>query len=124
MKTPKRSTKTPNPTPARAHIPALNPARLDLTLQALNSLPISASGKRAVAASLKAATNPQAEAPHVVIASLDKERRGRIEAAMKGYAAILNAPNRRGRAALQAISETEWQAAVDTQNAVDQQEGE
>lgn len=115
MQTPKRLMPKPQK-PKNDHIPALNPARLDLTLQALDALPISAAGKRAVAASLKAATNPQAEAPHVVIATLEKDRRERIHAAQKQYAAVFNAPAKRGKAALQNMSDSEWNAMVEEAN--------
>jgi hypothetical protein len=70
-----------------------------------------------VAATLKAAANPQAESPNVVIETLDEDRRDRIKDAIAGYAEVFAGPMKRGKAALQAMSEDEWQKAIDDQEA-------
>ena len=95
------------------HLPALNAARLQVTLDALNALAISDAAKQALAASITAAANPQAERPDVVIRTLDEDRRQRITDAQADYARVLRGPVQRGRAALEAMSDEEWTAMLD-----------
>jgi len=114
--TPKRSkSKAPN---KRTHLPALSQLELEAFQQRLAALPgVSEAGKVVVMQSMRAAANPQAESPRVVIETLDQDRRERIKEAAAGYADIFSAPARRGKAALKAMNDEEWQKAVDDQAA-------
>ncbi len=99
-------------TSKRKHLPALNPARLLVTLQQIAALNIPVEAQRAVAESLKAAANPQSESPEVVIRTLPRTERDRIQTARKDYARTLKAPINRGKAALMAMGDAEWDALL------------
>jgi hypothetical protein len=101
------------PSQARSHLPALNQARLTLTLQQLKDEPvIPVEAKRAITDSLQAATNPNAESPSVVIASLDKADQDAVRTAQTFYAQTMGRMNRRGRAALMQMSDAEFEARL------------
>jgi len=108
-----RSTKTTLPQPPRSHLPALNEARLALTLQALDKASvIPAEAKRALAQSLQAARNPNAERPDVAIETLDPRERADVKAAQADYGRILGDPLARGRIALMRMSDEEWRTVT------------
>jgi len=115
--TKKKSTKTTLTPPKRDHLPALNPARLIVTLQQINAMDLPTEAKQAVAASLQEATNPDAEKTEVVIATLDQDEQDAINAAQADYRKTMGRMAARGRAALEAMSDEEWQKAVDAQEA-------
>lgn len=96
------------------HLPQLSPLELEAALARLEAAPdISPEGKRIVRQMLEAAANPNAERADVVIATLDDERRAGIEATMQAVSAVFNSVTARGRAALEAMSDDEWNALMD-----------
>lgn len=109
----KKTRPTKKTLPPRSHLPALNEARLALTLQALGKASsIPAEAKRALEQSLLAARNPNAERPDVAIETLDPRERADVKAAQADYARILGGPLARGRAALLQMSDEEWRKAT------------
>lgn len=105
--------KTPKPRKPRPRLPSLSRERLEQlnTLMAVNPI-IPAIAQDAVMQSLIAATNPQAESPDAVIASLDKADQQAVRSAMPFYARTMGAMNTRGRAALMRMSDEEFRAAL------------
>lgn len=110
--------KTTTKKSTRRHVPALNPARLALTLQQIEALPVPQAAKVAASETLRAAANPKGERPDIVIKTLDPDRRERIETAQAQYTPILSGPIKRGGAALLAMSDDEFQDLLnrDSQN--------
>lgn len=97
----------------RKHLPALTPEKLKLLSQQIDANKrISKSGKRAVKASLQAAQNDNAESPDVIIASLPKERRETVVQHTADYILFSQGITARGKAALQGLSNDEWNELV------------
>lgn len=98
------------------HLPQLNPLELEAALARLAQTNLSAAGKALIASQLRAAANPNAEAPEVVIKSLAKARKEDIQQTqtdLGGMTALITA---RGGAALLALSDAEWDALVNEAN--------
>lgn len=114
--TPKRAPKAPKVPPRTqvpAHLPALTPLELEAVQQRLTAAPnISTAGKAVVMQSLRAAANPNAESPDVVIKTLDADEKRAVKEAQAGYTQALNAPLSRGRARLMQMSADEWDKVI------------
>jgi len=103
--------------PVRRHLPSLTPDRLILVQQALSKARnISQAGQRAVMQSLKAAANPAAESPEVVIATLPKERRESVVAHVQQFIQFSQGITLRGQQQLTVLSDEEWSRLVGGQD--------
>ena len=100
----------------RQHVPALNPARLIVTLQQIAALDIPTEAKQVVSDILKTASNPRAESAETVIGTMDMDQQQQIREAMPEYAQVFSSSLARGRAELAALSEDEWNQAVRESN--------
>lgn len=92
----------------RSQIPALGAARLAAAIERLRALNISEAAKRLLEAMLRAAANPDAESPVVIIASLSGARRESIEEALRVLAAHASGIVARGGSSTREISDEEW----------------
>lgn len=102
--------KIPTPKrPKRPHLPALKPASFDVFMRSLESLPISRAAKTAVQQSMTVATNPNAESPDAVIRAMDTETQRSIRQAQASYVNVLASPVNRGKAALIAMTDDEFE---------------
>lgn len=82
----------------RTHLPRLNPLEIEaFQARLMAESGISAEGKNAVMLSLRAAANPRAETPDVVINTLEADEKTNVLMAMPTYQQILGAPGMRGR---------------------------
>jgi len=98
------------------HLPQLNPLELEAALARLQQTNLSPAGKALIASQLRAAANPNAEAPEVVIKSLAKERRADVETTQLNLGGMTARITSRGGAALLALSDAEWDALVNEAN--------
>jgi hypothetical protein len=110
MKTPKRK-----PAP-RTHLPRMNNLELEaLQARLMRESGISIEGKTAVMLSMRAAANPRAESPEVVISTLESEERENVQSAMIGYQQTLSNVGARGRNALMFDAELDLLIAQDSE---------
>lgn len=79
----------------------------------LYALPVSKAAQDAIAATLKAAANPDNERIDVVIKTLEPERRKMIEKTAKGLRDLSADVMQRGKERLEAISDEQWQRLLD-----------
>lgn len=94
------------------HIPALSSERLEKAVAALGVTRMTKAGKMQVEQMLRAASNPNAERIDVVIASLEKARRGNVEGTHTALTSLTHARVLRGKNKLNALSEAEWARLV------------
>lgn len=87
--------------------------QLDSALERLKGLPVDNASKQAIADTLRAASNPNAERIDVVIKTLEPERRKMIEKTAKGLRDLSADVNKRGQERLEAISDEQWQRLLD-----------
>lgn len=105
--------KTPKARKQKTRLPSLAPKRLEQISQMLRaSAIIPPVAQDAVMQSLIAATNPNAESPNAVIASLDRDDRESVRSAQMRYAQTMGRMNMRGRMALLGMSDAEFEAAL------------
>lgn len=103
---------TPRRRTPRKHIPALPPLRLEAALDALDKAPLSKDARRQLAAMLKAASNPDNEAPEVVMRTLPPDRQMDMQQTINAVALVNRDVTARGSAALLAMSDAEFDALV------------
>lgn len=97
-------------------MPSLPPNDLVVALQNLEALKIPKASKVALADILKAAANPHAEDITVIVNALDPARKKMVKKTAKDVSAITKDIMARGRAALEAMSDEEWDRLVDEAN--------
>lgn len=98
----------------RKHVPQLPKDSLALALQKLESVPITASAKRALGDILRAAANPNAEKIDVVVGSLDEPRKKLVTKTAKAVREVTQDVTARGRVGLEALSDAEWNALIES----------
>lgn len=103
----------------RKHVPKLDKLQLEAALARLKESGASPAAIRQVEETLKAAANPDSEKVDVIISTLDKSRQKMIAKTAKQVGAITDSVMRRGRAALEAMSDEEWEKLVDEANSDD-----
>lgn len=99
-------------TAKRRHIPALPPLRLEAALDALDKAPLSKDARRQLAAMLKAASNPDNEAPEVVMRTLPPDRQADMQATLNAVGRLTGDVVTRGSAALLAMDGAEFDTLV------------
>jgi hypothetical protein len=92
--------------------PKLSPSQVDAALAALVMLPIDEDSKRVLRDILLASSNPDGERADVVIATLESERQTQIVSLIDQIGEQSSANIARGAAALQDLSEAEWERLV------------
>jgi hypothetical protein len=97
----------------REHIPPLNPLELQAALQQLEQSTLPAAARAQLAAMVTAAANPASEHPAVVAMTLPGERRANVERTARKITRLTSGVTARGRAALDATSDDEWNALLD-----------
>jgi len=109
---------TNNPKPKRkpAHLPPLPEVQRRAIVDQLNSTALHPQAKRQIIAMLNAAANPDAEAPDVVIQSLEPERRNNILETVNVLSRFTGNLTARGTALLVDMPEAEFNAVVDEAN--------
>lgn len=100
----------------RDHIPALSEDGLKLAIQQLEALNISKAAKQQLIAMLQAASNPASESVDVVINTLDIERRKDVQGTASALQQRMAGVATRGRQALEAMSEDEFNRLVEEAN--------
>lgn len=106
---PKRSRK-------RKHLPPLPEVQRRAIIDQLNSTALHPQAKRQIIAMLDAAANPAAEAPEVVIQSLEAERRDNILETVNVLNRFTGRLTARGTALVMDMPEAEFNAMVDAAN--------
>jgi len=106
----------PNQTRRPAHLPPLPDAQRAAAIEQIRASNLHPDAKRQLIAMLEAAANPDAEAPDVVIQSLEPERRDNILETVRALDRFTGALAARGRAALLAMPDAEFDVLVDEAN--------
>jgi hypothetical protein len=101
----------------RQHLPSLPPDTLTLFEQQIALLPISDDAKRQLIAMMRAASNPNAESPEVIMQTLSPERQANMRQTMHALDTLTTGVAQRGRAALLSMHDLDFQALVDEANA-------
>ena len=96
-----------------AHLPSLPDAQRRAIIEQINSAPLHPDAKRQLIAMLEAAANPNAEAPEVVIQSLEAERRDNILETVNVLNRFTGSMAARGKARLLDMSDEDFDALVD-----------
>lgn len=99
-----------------AHLPALPDAQRRAIIEQLAASTLHPDAKRQLIAMLEAAANPAAEAPEVVIQSLEAERRDNILATIDTLNRFTGGLAARGTARLLEMSDADFNALVDAAN--------
>lgn len=97
----------------RNHIPALAPLALEAARERLKTSQLSQRGKQYIEAMLMAASNPDSEAPDVVMQTLPPERQSNMQTIAREYDALASRVNQRGSAALLSMDDDDWSALLD-----------
>ena len=97
----------------RKHLPSLPDAQRRAIIEQINSAPLHPDAKRQLIAMLEAAANPNAEAPEVVIQSLEAERRDNILETVNVLNRFTGSMAARGKARLLDMSDEDFDALVD-----------
>lgn len=100
----------------RDHIPALDSERLRGALALLDQSGLPPAAKRQLRAMLEAAANPDAEAPDVVIQSLEPERQANVLGTIMALNRFTGGLVQRGGAELMQMSDDEFNTLVDEAN--------
>jgi hypothetical protein len=95
------------------HIPPLPPDSLTVALQKLEASNISKAGKEHLAAILRTAANGDSENVEVIIATFDDERKRNVNETRQVMAQFTGGIVRRGKLALDNLSDAEWDRLVD-----------
>ncbi len=85
---------------------------MEAAIQRLQDSNASPKGKRTIEASLRAAANPNGEKIDVIIAALPEARREQVEAAARKLNKQGKQVTKRGKQALQDMSDAEWDALI------------
>jgi len=95
------------------HLPQLNPLELEAALTRLAQTNLSPAGKALIASQLRAAANPAAETPQVVIETLPKARRDDIQTTQVALGGMTARITSRGGATLLALPDAAWNTLVE-----------
>lgn len=87
--------------------------RLVEALERVQALAIPAAAKAQLEAMLRAASNPEAERPEVVLRTLERERQANAAETERAVGSLFLGLAGRGRAALAQMSDAQWQALLD-----------
>lgn len=90
----------------------LSPSQVEAALLSLQNLPIDDDSKRVLRDIVLASANPDSERPDVVIATMEPERQQQIVDLIDQIAEQSAANIARGKAALEAMSDAEWERLV------------
>lgn len=85
------------------HLPRLTPPQLELVRATLAASSLSDRAKRQIMAMIETASNPDAEAPEVVIAALPAERRDNVNETVSALNGFTKRMTARARAELLAL---------------------
>lgn len=96
----------------RTHVPALNKDKLALALQHMDQTRIAPASKELLKNIIRAAANPKAESADAVILTMPTERRQNVTATQKTVSRHVSGVTSRGKAALDALSDSEWDRLV------------
>ena len=97
----------------RKHVPTLDTARLAAALDGLARVPIPGPARQQIEAILRAAQNPDAESPAVVIASLPAARRENVARTERAVGRLMRRVWQRAARELDAIPDDEWDRLVE-----------
>lgn len=100
------------PRKKRTHVPGLDALSLEAALARLEALKISGAATRKLAAILKAASNPDNDKIEVIVQTLEPERKALVTETAKQVRATTREVTARGKAALNAMSQEEWEQLV------------
>lgn len=95
------------------HIPRLTPLALEAARERLKTTQLSPRGKAYIEAMLEAASNPDSEAPEVVMRTLPPERQSNMQTIAREYDALAARVTQRGSAALLTMDDADWSALLD-----------
>lgn len=107
------TTNKPNRRKRPAHLPSLPEPQRKAISQQLKATALSPRARRQIVAMLEAASNPDAEAPDVVIQSLEPERRNNILETVNVLNRFTTDLTGRARGSLLGMSDDEFNALVD-----------
>ncbi len=92
----------------------MQPNDLTVALDNLANLKIPTASKRAIGDILRAAANPNAEKIDVVVSTLDQSRQKLVKKTARQVREVTQDVTRRGRAGLEAMSDDEWNALIES----------